>query len=134
MAKIRLGNAPESISYKATFNGWDGKEVAIIGRAKYRTRKQWAEMQDALQAKSLSQATVEDAPNRTMLQQQEALMRFSAEFLAGNILSWDLQDDDGEPLPVTVESLMELGDVCPQAVTALTVAYNSAVLEGRLGN
>jgi hypothetical protein len=127
MAKIRLGNRPETFkSVPVTFVMPDGSEGAITATFRYRTREEYGQyIENAIKG-----TTEEGKPAEKV--DFGALYRSGAQKDGQNLLDalhgWDLDE------PLNSENVFALANEIPAACAALSVAYRAACVEGRLGN
>lgn len=142
MAKITLGKRPKSFApFPVKFPLPDGPEGVINVTYVYRTKSEFGKMLDELIAESKKaeaeanderRQVVGEAPREPAAFSWEKFFadntESSAEHLVRCIDAWDLD------IPVAKETLIQLGDECPAAVTELMGKYAAACREGRLGN
>lgn len=133
MAKIRLGAPPATFKpFPVKFTMPDGSEGAILATFKYRSRKDFGKLLNAMFAvvgKEIP-AAAPDAEAKPI--DFEALFaetgEKNAEHLLASLFAWDL---DGE---LTLDNLQAVCDEYPAGAAALMAAYSRACNEGHLGN
>lgn len=132
MAKIKLGARPETFQRNVKFQLLDGTEGSIGVIYRYRTRKEFGALTDALMAevRADSERAAEGAETQpisleTVWAQAGAK---NADYLLQIAQGWDLDE------PFSRESIEQLSDELPAAVSAIVQEYRVAIIEGRLGN
>lgn len=131
MAKITLGVKPKTFKpFDITFPLPDGEEGKIHVTYKYRTLTEWAQLNDEVFRNAAQPAKTGADPAVGFL---ESLMAHGnnqkVEFLLKAIETWDVEGHD-----IDRETLLQLADELPAAVTALKTGYDTACRDGRLGN
>ena len=125
--KIKLGSRPSNFKkIPVKFTLPDG-EAGVIGVVfKYRTRSEFAAYLNQLFDNAADKPAVDETPDFV------ALFAKSNEKTVGQLLdsisSWDFEYE------LNKETLVQLGDEIPSALSALASAYSSACTEGKLGN
>lgn len=138
--KIKLGARPESFSRAVSFQLPEGGSGCMEMIYKYRTRKEFAEfadtMQAALKAKGESEAekirkAAEDGkaiPEMTQADLIKLQDEFNVNYIMQAATGWNLD------IPFDREAVEQMTDEFPAAVIAIIGAYRDAIVEGRLGN
>lgn len=125
MAKIKLGNRPKSFKKSVSFPLLDGTTGIIEVSYKYRTRIEFGQFIDAM----LDAAGNSPSSDKfSMADLMEKTAGANADYIMQVVDGWDV---DAE---FTRESVQQLSDEVPAAVTAIMDAYRAAITEGRLGN
>ena len=127
MAKIKLGARPASFKRVVTFPMLDGSEGTIEVSYKYRTRKEFGAFIDGvIECAGMSQPVADEKFS------MEALMSRTSGANADYVLEvadgWNLDES------FTIDTVRQLADELPAAVTAIMETYRAACVEGRLGN
>lgn len=143
--KIVLGKRPKTFApITVTFKLPEGGDGCMEITAKYFTRTEFGKLLDDLyteaRTKAEEKAKAEEAIPAGSAEAIEAIIGFSQERLQK--LTRDQNADylvkvlDGWNLDVELsrESLVQLADECPAAITALMAGVRAAALDGRLGN
>lgn len=129
--KIKLGNRPKNFKRVVTFPMIDGTTGAIEVSYRYRTRKEFGAFIDELfaTADGASDAKASTVDEKfSMLSTMERTGAANAEYVLKVADGWNLDE------PFTAESIEQLSDEIPAAVTAIMETYRVAVTEGRSGN
>lgn len=138
--KIVLGKRPESFEKEITFQMLDGSTGCMKVEFLYRTRKEYAEFTDALQAAVTARAEKESARFKAAADAGEPLPEFrqadlvahqvnvNVDSILKSVKGWNLD------IPFDREAVEQLVDELPAAVAAIITAYREAITEGRLGN
>lgn len=127
MATVKLGARPESFKpFPVKFVMPDGTDGAITATFKYRTRLEFATLQN------------EGGPNPDLPKRADGSLDFevmhretvkrNARHLLEALQAWDLEEQ------LTLENLETMCSGLPAAAQALADAYRSACVDGRLGN
>lgn len=129
MAKLVLGNAPKNFNKSITIELLDGSTADIEMKFKYRTRKEYAALLDAIMQKEAPKKgkkaeVVEESISEVFARLGDG----TADFILDIADGWDLDDAFNK------ESVIDLIDKFPAATNAISEAYRIACLEGRLGN
>lgn len=138
--KIKLGSRPKTFARTVTFP-MPGEEAGSIEvKFRYRSRTEFAEFVDKLQAEAKAQAEEDIARARATIEagekfveptQAEIVARqneANVRFLLDAVDSWNLD------VPFDKEAAEQLADELPAAVNAILNDYRAALVEGRLGN
>lgn len=148
MAKVKLGKRPETFApFPVKFPMPDGEEGVIMATFKYRTRKEFGAFTDELieqgvekaqadakaevQAHAEAASEAKAAPELKAFSMTELMEKTSAaqgDQLLQSLVAWDVDEKLDK---ATVE---QMADELPGAIAALTWAYRTACVEGRLGN
>lgn len=129
MATVKLGNRPKSFTRKVSFEMLDGSIGKIEVTYKYRTKKEFGELYDAMMAKRTDLASEAAAPKQFLLANALASgSEHDAAYLAELVEGWNI---DQAP---THEAFVQLCNELPAASGAIINAYRDAIVEGRLGN
>lgn len=134
MAKIKLGARPRTFQRNVKFQMLDGSEGSIGVIYKYRTRREFGALTDELMAEiraeneRASKDTGEPAEAISLETVWAQAGAKNADYLLRIAEGWDLDE------PFTRESIEQLSDELPGAVTAIVHEYRTAIVEGRLGN
>ena len=135
MAKIILGKRPETFERTVTFPMLDGTTGQIDITYRYRTKKEWAKLQDDTQAARLADAAkrAEEASAETAAPTllEDVVARgceADADYLSKIVSDWSLE------YPADTASFEQLCNELPAAAAAIVNDYRAAVFEGRLGN
>lgn len=125
--KVKLGQRPKAFKPMAvSFPMPDGSEGTVTCEFRYRTRTEFGAFIDRL-----FEEAGEDRPadeKFSMERLMEKTRSKNAEYLLDALDSWDLEE------PINLETLTQLSDELPAAVTSMMERYRSAAVEGRLGN
>lgn len=127
MPTIKLGARPKSFARVVKAQDLDGSELLIPVTFKYRTRKEYGAWIDSLPPEPTAADAVVDG-------------KFSAEAYVEKVSEWNankvMQSVDAWGLDVEFgpESVKQLCDEMPAAADAINKDYQSACIEGRLGN
>jgi hypothetical protein len=124
MATISLGKAPKNFKKVVSFKMLDGTDGTIECTFKYRTVSAYGVMKDEL-SKDFGLA---DPASATWAQIMEKRRDKGGEFLALVLDGWNLDIDFNQA------NLQQMADEYPGAVDAIAEGYESAVIQGRLGN
>ncbi|NMF98386.1 phage tail assembly chaperone [Aromatoleum toluolicum] len=125
--KVKLGQRPKSFKPMAvSFPMPEGGEGTISCSFKYRTRTEFGQFIDRLFEEAGEERPVDDKFSMERL--MEKTKGKNAEYLMDALDSWDLDE------PISLETLTQLSDELPAAVTSMMERYRSAAVEGRLGN
>jgi hypothetical protein len=140
MAKIALGQRPETFQHTVNFPMLDGKQGSIEVAYIYRTRTQFGEFADEIRSQVKAQyeadldrikAVAAKGEHVPELTQAEIISREGAtnvDYVMRCVKGWNLD------VPFDRAAVVQLADEVPAAVTAIIAAYRDAVTEGRLGN
>lgn len=138
--KIVLGKRPETFSREITFPMLDGSTGCMKVDYQYRTRKEYAEYADGIQACIQSKAEVEVARYKAAadagepvpeLKQSELVAKqieINVDSIMGAVKGWNLD------IPFDREAVEQMATELPAAVAAIINTYREACVEGRLGN
>jgi len=138
--KIILGKRPESFEKEITLQMLDGSTGCMKVVYIYRTRKEYAEFADALQAAVTERAEKESARYKAAADAGEPLPDFrqadlvahqvsvNVDSIMKSVKGWNLD------IPFDREAVEQLVDELPAAVAAIVSSYREAITEGRLGN
>lgn len=131
-SKIILGTRPKTFKpFPVKFEMPDGSEGIINATFRYETKKEFGKRLDAISAAEKEKASTVVSDGKVSFS-WEAFLSSSIEATAAHVLdglaSWDLD------IPVSKESMEQMGDEIPAALAALAAAWASACREGRLGN
>lgn len=124
MAKIKLGQRPESFKKKVTFPMLDGTTGEITITYRYRTRKEFGALLDGL----IEDAKAGEAGEMTMAELMARTAASNADYILMIATGWDI---DAEFDRASIE---QLADEAPAAVLAVMEEYRAAINGGRLGN
>ena len=126
--KIILGARPKTFKpFDVPVTLPDGSEAVIPVTFVYRTKKEFGKWMDEAIAKTKS--VIKGDPEEFSWEKFYAQNTDSAvDQLLGAVDSWGLD------IPLSRESLAQLGDEIPASHTAMLSAYGTACREGRLGN
>lgn len=127
MAKIVLGQRPEKFSRTVKFPMLDGTDGVIKCEFKYRTKSEYAELVDKLNADG-KLAIREDGSIPNLQEIIVSGVSTNAWYLSEILVGWDV---DAE---LNQDNLNELANAYPAAATALMEAYRIGCIEGKLGN
>lgn len=126
MAKIKLGNRPESFKHVVKFPMLDGTTGAIKVSYRYRTRKEFGTFIDGIVADAKAEK-VEDA-EFSMSDLMDKTAGSNGQYIMKALDGWDLDEE------FNLENVQQLADELPAAVNKIMEDYRAAILEGRLGN
>lgn len=138
--KIILGKRPELFSKEIKFDMLDGTAGCMKVDFIYRTRKEYAEFADKLQAAIKAKADTESARFKAAADAGEAMPEFrqadlvahqvdvNVESIMQSVKGWNLD------IPFDRKAVEQLVDELPAAVAAIISSYREAITEGRLGN
>jgi hypothetical protein len=138
--KVVLGKRPKNFPKDITFPMLDGSTGCMEVSYKYRSRTEFAEFVDSIQAglKAKSDAAMdrfkqavdkgEPAPEITQVELVTSGTEFNVDYIMGCVDGWNLD------VPFDRNAVVELVDTLPAAVTAIVTSYRDAITEGRLGN
>lgn len=135
--RIRLGQRPGSFRRLVEFPMHDGTTGCMTVSYVYRTRREFAQLQDELQTPSEQPAPPAAADGERV--EQPALAPFwsrvmdtvnadSVIYVMKIIDGWDLE------VPFGSEAVAQLVDEMPNATRAICATYREAIVDGRLGN
>ena len=127
MAKLQLGKAPENFKCTVTFSKLDKTKVSIDLDFKYRTRKQYAELIDAV-VKGEEDKKPKKDETKTFTELLEKGSNETIDFILNIATGWDLEDEFNR------DNVAILVDEFPSATNEINEAYRVAILEGRLKN
>jgi hypothetical protein len=122
-----LAGATPEFNVPVTVQRREGDPAKIVIRAKALRKSEWATLRD----ERLKAEQAEKAKGSTEFSFSDLMASGSkgaAELICKAATSWDLEDD------FTVENLMELEDLVPNAVGSILGAIDQALFQGRLGN
>lgn len=136
MAKIALGARPKNFKTIVKVQMLDGTEGEIEMVFIYRTRKEFGNMIDEMvsDAKALEEMTAEiesENPEQTEFSLVEAMKKSqdaNIDYVMKIAEGWNLDIDFSR------ESMAELFNELPMALSAIMNAYRNAVTDGRVGN
>ena len=134
MAKVTLGKRPKNFPLTVKFTMLDGEPGAIAVSYRYRTKTEYGQFIDAIQAaedaaKKAAGVAPDPAPESFSLERVlEKAVGSNGAYLTEILDGWDLD------IPLDKESAQQLADELPAAATAIMEGYRAAILEGRLGN
>ena len=140
MAKITLGKPPESFARTIDFMQVDGAPGSMNVTFIYRTRKEYGEFADGVVAEMETESAAEIDKVRALaaakepippLTQSDVIARELArdtKYVVKCIKGWNLD------VPMTKETIAQLADEVPAAITAIAKVYRDAILEGQAGN
>lgn len=138
--KIVLGKRPDTFARTVTFPMVEGGDGCMSVDYIYRTRKEYAEFADKIQAGIQAKADAEAARYKALAEagedvpalKQADLVKFqieaNVEWVMGAVKGWNLD------IPFDREAVTQLVDELPAAVAAVITDYREAINEGRLGN
>jgi hypothetical protein len=138
--KIKLGARPKSFKREVTFPILEGESGSMEVTFKYRTRKEFAQLNDDMQATAQAAGETEIAKLKataeageeikplTQLEMHEHTVALQADYLMQVVEGWNLD------VPFNREAVEQLIDEVPGAIVAINTAYRTAITEGRLGN
>ncbi len=140
MAKLILGTRPKDFPREVKFTMLDGSIGSVTPTFQYRTRKEYGEFADAVQAASKAQsdadiAAIEKAAKESAeipeFSQSQAMARATAmnvDYIMDCIKGWNLD------APFSRAAVEQLADEVPAAIDAIVTTYREAIVNGRLGN
>jgi hypothetical protein len=144
MAKVTLGKKPETITHTVNAKMIDGTDAELKMVYRYRTRKQFAALEDeteAIRREAMESATKMEADFAAAAQagQEPAhltnaaiadrAMAIQVELVRKVATGWNV---DGKPFDEkNIEAFL---DRYPGAGAAILTEYRACILEGRLGN
>lgn len=146
MAKIVLGKTPKNFTHTVTIQLVDGTKGEVECKFKFRTRRQFGEFVDRVNREAREAGKAEAAkitadvqPTAEVDAEAEVKPFSLADHVNGVLVNnskYMLQILDGWNLdvPLTVESLEQLGDEIPGATAAIINIYRTVISEGILGN
>jgi hypothetical protein len=138
--KIVLGKRPASFNTTITVPMLEGGEGAIPLEYKYRTRLEFAEFMDGVQAKAKARgeaeveqfaAAIKDGTalsDATEVKLTTAQIQFAADYIMDAVKGWGLD------VEFSRDAVIQLADELPLAITTIIENYRAAVTTGRLGN
>lgn len=131
MAKIKLGERPETFKKIVKFPMLDGTEGAIEVIYKYRTRREFGAFIDEIMNAAKVAPTTDDQGEKTfsMRDLMEKTAGSNADYILGVAKGWNVDDRE-----FTRENVEQLADELPAAAIAIMETYRVAITEGRLGN
>lgn len=125
--KITLGQRPKNFKpIEIDFTLPDGTDGQIEVTYKYRTRTEFGQFIDGI-FKDAGEKKPE-ADQFSMKDLMEKTRDKNADYLLQCITSWNLD------VPLSLDTLRQLADEIPAAVSAIMEKYRVAAIEGRLGN
>ncbi|HVR54025.1 MAG TPA: phage tail assembly chaperone, partial [Pseudorhodoferax sp.] len=136
------GARPKNFKHTIKIDMLDGTKGTIECTFKYRTRKEFGELVDSVNAaqkeaqKKADADAMKQAADAGGAQEQPFSMgAFQAKVIDANA-GYILQILDGWNLDIdlTLEAVDQLANEYPGAATAMVEAYRVAITEGRLGN
>jgi hypothetical protein len=140
MAKITLGKRPTSFPATITVPLLEGGEGTIPLDYAYRTRLEFAEFMDKIQAKAKERGDAEVSQLAEAIKSGEKLndvtevklttaqIEFAADFIMDAVKGWGLD------VPFSRDAIVQMADELPLAITTIIEKYRTAVTTGRLGN
>lgn len=140
MAKIILGSRPKDFKKEVKFTMLDGSIGSIEPIYTYRTRKEYGEFADAVNAsaKALNDADIaaieaasKEGSDLPVFSQSQAMDRATAQnvdYIMDCVKGWNLD------VPFSRAAVEQLADEVPAAIGAIVSTYRSAIVDGRLGN
>jgi hypothetical protein len=140
VSKIVLGKRPDHFTREVSFPMLDGSTGTIEIKFTYRSRKEFAELADAIQAEIKAKAEAEIERMKNAAADGADLLEFSQSDLVARQtefhVAYIMRIVKGWNLDVLFDesAVEELVDTLPGAVTAIIATYREALLEGRLGN
>lgn len=127
-AKIKLGNRPKNFKRTVEFPLIEGGSGKIEMLFKYRTRSEFGALIDELVG-GAEEIAVDEETGRLL---QKTIIDRSVESNSEYILKiaegWNLDEE------FSAQSIKQLAEEIPGAITAITSAYRDAIVDGRLGN
>jgi hypothetical protein len=138
--KIKLGAHPKSFKREITFPLLDGESGSMEVTFKYRTRSEFARLNDDLQATAQAAGEAEVAKVKaaaaageqvkplTNLDMHEHSVALQVDYVMQAVEGWNLD------VPFDRKAVEQLADEVPAAFDAIVRAYRAAITEGRLGN
>lgn len=126
MAKIKLGQRPETFKHTVKFKMLDGSDGAIEVEYLYRTRKEFGAFIDEIFAKSKEERPADEDFSWAALMDKTGTA--NADYVMKAVKGWNLDEDFNQ------ENVQQLADELPAAITAIMDSYREAVTQGRLGN
>jgi hypothetical protein len=127
MATVKLGSRPKSFARVVKFKDVDGTELTAPVTYKYRTRKEYGAWVDALPAQPTTSDAMEDGKFSA-----ETYIEKMSEWNAGKIMQ--SVDSWGLDIEFNQASVKQLCDEMPACAEAIIAEYQTACIEGRLGN
>lgn len=136
MAKIKLGARPKNFKRVVKFPMVESGEGALGVTYKYRTRSEFGAFIDALmEAAKIKPDMGDDAEAKfSMKDLMEKTAGANADYIIEVLDGWDLTDEDGKPIELSLANIRQLADEQPAAVNAIMENYRVAITEGRSGN
>jgi Phage tail assembly chaperone len=146
MAKIVLGNRPESFKRALKFPMVDGTEGTMEVIYKYRTLTEFGTMFDEWVAEKKTELDVEKAkqeadrekaleagkeyaePQLSNEQSRRLQAQSNADYIMRIVVGWNLD------MEFSAEAVLQLCDELPAGANEIMNAYRAAIAEGRLGN
>lgn len=133
MAKVILGNRPKNFKHTVEFTDVDGEQYKIECVFKYRTRQEFADFFDQINADE-RQLEAEKKNNEhggdvfSLRRFIESTDKANAKWIAAALEGWNLD------FPMNGDTILQLVNEIPSASKAIMDAYRAAIVEGRLGN
>ena len=127
--KVTLGNTPKTFKeFDVKFQLPDGEDGIIPVTYKYRTKSGFGKWLDA--ALEAGKNDVKGQPPEEFSWEKfyERNTDMAVDQLLSAVDSWGLD------IPFSRDTLTQMGDETPAAITAMLAAYGAACREGRLGN
>ena len=129
MAKIKLGATPKTFkTFDVKIVMPDGDDGVIPVTYKYRTKSEFGKWLDAALETGKSDAKDQSSDEFSWEKFYARNTELAVDQLLSAIDSWGLD------MPLARDTLKQLGDELPAAITAMLAAYGAACREGRLGN
>lgn len=140
MAKIKLGSRPKSFKREIKVPMLDGTTGTMELTYKYRTRPEFAEFADGMQAElkakteaeiaAIKKAAADGDPMPEVTQAHMIALQdeFNADYVMQVVEGWNLD------IPFDREAVVQLAAELPAGITAIIGTYRDAIVEGRLGN
>lgn len=140
MAKIILGKRPQSFATTVSFPLLEGGDGTIPVEYKYRTRLEFADFTDAIQAKANERGDAEveklakamregsNLNGNAEVMLTTAQIEFAADYIMDSVTGWGLD------VPFSRDAVLQLADELPLAITTIIEKYRAASTTGRLGN
>ena len=127
--KVTLGNTPKTFKeFDVKVTMPDGEECIIPVTFRYRTKSELGKWMDEAISAGKNDAKGRPAEEFSWEKFYEMNTGAAVDQLLSAVDSWGLD------IPFARDTLKQLGDEIPAAITAMLAAYGAACREGRLGN
>ena len=127
-SKIKLGNRPKNFKRSVEFPLPEGGLGKIEMVFKYRTRSEFGALVDELVGGAAEIAADEETGRILQKTIIDRSIDANAEYVLKIAEGWNLDEE------FSAQSIKQLAEELPGAITAITSAYRDTIVDGRLGN